>query len=169
MTPRSREFLQRRTAPTEIFRRRVAFVAALVAWIALSALSSCSPSRDSARADRETSSTASASSESGAPRAAYPKSAGFKSRSRLEEHFEKHGAEFAAASPEQYLALAKALRDAPLSNDLLEIVRKDSVVTRFDRQSGAFLAFDENGTIRTFFRPNDGERYFHRQAERDPP
>jgi len=41
------------------------------------------------------------------------------------------------------------------------------VVTRFDRTSGAFLAFNSDGVIRTFFKPNDGERYFRRQAERD--
>ena len=49
---------------------------------------------------------------------------------------------------------------------LLEEVRDDGRITRFDRTSGAFLAFDRDGIIRTFFRPNDGEAYFRRQAER---
>jgi pyocin large subunit-like protein len=52
---------------------------------------------------------------------------------------------------------------------VLEIRRpSDGVVSRFDRRSGAFLAFDSDGTIRTFFRPNDGESYFRRQARRAP-
>ena len=50
---------------------------------------------------------------------------------------------------------------------VLEAVRRDGVVTRFDRKSGAFIAFNANGVIRTYFRPNDGERYFRRQLERD--
>ena len=51
------------------------------------------------------------------------------------------------------------------------IGRKDlfgtGVTSRFDTKSGAFLAFNRNGTIRTFFKPNDGRRYFERQAEKD--
>jgi pyocin large subunit-like protein len=49
---------------------------------------------------------------------------------------------------------------------VLETVRADRVATRFDRQTGAFIAFNPNGTIRTFFKPNDGERYYRRHAER---
>ena len=35
-----------------------------------------------------------------------------------------------------------------------------------DRSTGAFVAFDADSTIRTFFKPNDGEAYFERQARR---
>jgi hypothetical protein len=49
---------------------------------------------------------------------------------------------------------------------VLEAVRTDGVVTRFDRASGAFLAFDRDLTIKTFFRPYDGERYYTRQLAR---
>jgi pyocin large subunit-like protein len=41
-------------------------------------------------------------------------------------------------------------------------------VSRFDRGSGGFVAFDADGIIRTYFRPNDGEAYFRRQARRRP-
>lgn len=101
-----------------------------------------------------------------ATQAAGRETIGFRSPQRLAEHFEKHGAEFHAASPQEYLALAQALRDRPAGGDVLEIVRADGVVTRFDRASGAFLAFERHGVIRTFFIPNDGERYFRRQATR---
>ena len=94
-------------------------------------------------------------------------SVGFADTRRLEEHFEKHGAEFGATSRQDYLRLAQKLRDAPAGGPILEAVRRDGVVTRFDRQTGAFIAFNPNGVIRTFFRPNDGERYWRRQAERD--
>ncbi len=94
---------------------------------------------------------------------------GFHSRAQLAEHFQKHGAEFAAASIADYLHMAQALRDAPVGGDILEIVRpSDHVISRYDKASGAFLAFDTGGTIRTFFKPNDGEAYFRRQAKRSP-
>lgn len=94
---------------------------------------------------------------------------GFRNRERLLEHFEKHGAEFGATTPEAYLLMAQQLRDAPLGSDILEDTRKaDKVISRFQKSSGAFLAFDSDGTIRTFFRPNDGERYYRRQLTRPP-
>jgi pyocin large subunit-like protein len=38
------------------------------------------------------------------------------------------------------------------------------VISRFDKATGSFIAFNADGTIRTFFRPVDGENYFRRQA-----
>lgn len=66
----------------------------------------------------------------------------------------------------EYLHLAQSLRDRPAGGAVLEAVRGDGVVTRFDRASGAFLACDPDGTIRTFFKPHDGEAYFRRQLAR---
>lgn len=91
---------------------------------------------------------------------------GFRDPAHLREHYQKHGAEFGRISEEAYLRLAQELRDRPAGGDILEAVRADGVITRFDRARGAFLAFDRDGTIRTFFLPNDGERYFRRQLAR---
>jgi pyocin large subunit-like protein len=91
---------------------------------------------------------------------------GFRDRSHLAEHYQKHGAEFGRISIEEYLHAAQTLRDRPAGGDVLESVRADGVVTRFDRSSGAFLACDADGVIRTFFRPNDGEAYYRRQLKR---
>ncbi len=91
---------------------------------------------------------------------------GFRDPSHLAEHFQKHGAEFGGIGANEYLRAAQTLRDRPAGGDVLESVRADGVVTRFDRASGAFLAFDRDLVIRTFFRPNDGERYFQRQLRR---
>ena len=98
---------------------------------------------------------------------AWGPSVGFANRDRYDEHFEKHGAEFGSITKQEYLRRAQALRDAPVGGQILEVVKRDGVITRFDWSSGAFTAFNPNGVIRTFFRPNDGERYFRRQAERD--
>jgi hypothetical protein len=93
-------------------------------------------------------------------------SVGFADARRLDEHFEKHGAEFGRITKQDYLRQAQLLRDTAVGGPVLETVRADGVATRFDRQTGAFLAFNPNGVIRTFFKPNDGERYYRRQAER---
>jgi pyocin large subunit-like protein len=90
---------------------------------------------------------------------------GFRSRSQFLAHYKKHGSEFGAISQQEYLRLAQALRDAPAGGDILEAVRPDGEFSKFDRKRGYFGAFNKDGTIRTFFVPGDGERYFRRQAK----
>ena len=91
---------------------------------------------------------------------------GFRSQTKLDEHFAKHGGEFGRITEDQYLAMAQDLRDALVSNRVIEATQLDGTISRFDRQSGAFLAFNDDLTIRTFFKPNDGEAYFRRAAGR---
>ncbi|HNQ02335.1 MAG TPA: hypothetical protein PKN59_08590 [Syntrophales bacterium] len=91
---------------------------------------------------------------------------GFASRQKLVEHYEKHGREFGPITLEQYLRKAQELRDRPAGGPVLESLRPDGVTTRFDRASGDFIAFNRDGTIRTYFRPADGEAYFQRQLRR---
>ena len=91
---------------------------------------------------------------------------GFRSRAAFNEHYQKHGREFGNISQQEYLRLAQGLRDAPAGGPILEALKPGGVVTRFDRRSGAFGAYNADRTIRTFFIPNDGERYFQRQARR---
>jgi pyocin large subunit-like protein len=91
---------------------------------------------------------------------------GFRSRAQLDEHFAKHGTEFGAISKAEYLRLAQELRDAPAGGPILEARRRDGEFSRFDRRRGYFGAYNPDGTIRTFFIPNNGERYFRRQAQR---
>jgi len=125
-----------------------------------------------AAGSREAASRAPASVEtakergSSASQGGYGSQVRFRSRQRLLEHFDKHGAEFRVADAAGYLALAQSLRDAPVGGPVLEAVRADGVVSRFDRRDGTFIAFEDDGTLRTCFRPNDGERYFQRQARR---
>ena len=91
---------------------------------------------------------------------------GFVNDKRLDEHYDKHGPEFGRITKQDYLHQAQLLRDAQVGGPVHETIRRDGVTTRFDRQTGAFVAFNADGTIRTFFKPNDGERYYRRQAER---
>ena len=91
---------------------------------------------------------------------------GFRSEDRLRQHFEKHGREFGDVTIDAYLAMAQDLRDAPLSASILESEQIGGSLSRFDRSTGAFIAFDRDLTIRTFFRPTDGEAYFLRAAQK---
>ena len=93
---------------------------------------------------------------------------GFATSQKLHNHFQKHGKEFGKISKEEYLRRAQELRDRPAGGEVLEAIRRDGVITRFDRKSGAFVAYNPDATIRTFFKPNDGEKYFRRQARRNP-
>jgi len=92
---------------------------------------------------------------------------GFRSARQYDDHYQKHGREFGKITKQQYLKFAQEFRDAPKGGDILEALRTDGVVTRFHKKKGWFLAFNKDRTIRTFFIPNDGERYFHRQAKRN--
>ena len=89
---------------------------------------------------------------------------GFRSRDMLHEHYLKHGREFGAISEQQYLRLAQRLRDSRPGRDILESRRPDGGAARFDRRRGWFVAYDADGTIRTFFLPAEGLRYFELQT-----
>jgi pyocin large subunit-like protein len=91
---------------------------------------------------------------------------GFRTRRQFDEHYQKHGSEFGHISQTEYLKLAQELRDAPAGGPVLEAVKPGGVISKFDRRHGYFGAYNRDGTIRTFFIPNDGERYFRRQAKR---
>lgn len=91
---------------------------------------------------------------------------GFRSQAQFNEHYQKHGREFGHITQAEYLRLAQDLRDAPVGGPILEAIKPGGVISRFDRRKGYFGAYNRDRTIRTFFIPNDGERYFHRQAAR---
>ena len=166
--------MSRRTLPL------LTLVAALVAVLASPRLIHHLPvapagAPTAAPASGEASSPAGSAATTAAP--ARPE-IGFRSEERLALHWRKHGREFGDVTMAGYLRLAQSLRDRPAAaypapagsardpRAVLEAVRGDGVVTRFDRASGAFLACDADGTIRTFFKPHDGEAYFRRQLER---
>ena len=101
-----------------------------------------------------------------APAAIAHSDIGFASRKKWLDHFAKHGREFGNVTADDYLRQAQALRDRAAGGDVLESTRRDGVVTRFDQRTSAFLAFNADLTIRTFFKPNDGANYFWRQSQR---
>ena len=92
---------------------------------------------------------------------------GFKSEKLLQEQYKKHGKEFGKISQREYLLMGQQLRDRPLDMNILESVRRqDGVITRFDKKTGAFIEFEKNLVMKSFFKPAEGERYFYKQQPR---
>lgn len=88
---------------------------------------------------------------------------GFRTEDLLRDHYAKYGASFGHITRGQYLRLAQQLRDSHPGKFILESKRPDGMI-RFDKRRGYFGAYDTDGTIRTFFIPPDGIRYFEREA-----
>jgi pyocin large subunit-like protein len=88
---------------------------------------------------------------------------GFRTEDLLKDHYAKYGHAFGHITRDQYLHLAQQLRDSHLSKYIRESKRPDGLI-RFDTRHGYFGAYDPDGTIRTFFIPPDGLRYFEREA-----
>jgi pyocin large subunit-like protein len=139
------------------------FLYILLVFGLLGSLSGCSahhPTRASANRNE------SPAVQSASPSARATSPVGFTSREKLVEHYHKHGSEFGSISMEEYLRVAQTLRDHAAGATIIEAVRTDGVTTRFDRETGTFIAFNRDRTIRTCFKPNDGEAYFRRQLKR---
>ena len=94
---------------------------------------------------------------------------GFRTQHLLEEHYAKYGKAFGKVSQEQYLRMAQQLRDMKPGRNILESKRPSGGGAKFDRVRGWFVAYDGDGTLRTFFIPNDGVHFFERQARTATP
>lgn len=98
--------------------------------------------------------TAEARSTTGGPRFA---------PGQLEHHFAKHGAEMGFATKEEYLRAAQALvRGGPG----VETYQRGGDTLFFKESTDEFAVLSDRGVIRTYFKPNDGRRYWERQKER---
>jgi pyocin large subunit-like protein len=96
---------------------------------------------------------------------AFAGSPGFRTQHLLEEHYARYRTQFGEISQEQYLRYAQQLRDSHPGKVVLESRRADHSGAKFDKRRGWFVAYDADGTIRTFFIPKEGVRYFEWQAK----
>jgi hypothetical protein len=80
----------------------------------------------------------------------------------LQDHFERHGADFGAKSPDEYAAQAWRFRERAVAERLPMKLDSDGTVRVFDPKSRAFASFNRNGTTKTYFRP-DNPGYWQRQ------
>ncbi len=138
-----------------------------IVGLSLLTITACRPRVEEGRVNSSDAQQTSAARQQSRDKTGASPNIGFRSRRNLDEHYQKHGQEFGEISRDEYLHQAQILRDAPVGGDILEAKREDGTTSRFNRSTGAFIAFNEDLTIRTYFKPNDGERYFQRQINRE--
>lgn len=85
----------------------------------------------------------------------------FRKPEYLQEHFEKHGAEFEYTSAEEYLAGANRVVASPEALHKLEAEDGDDVY--YLESTNEIVFVSTRGYLRTYFKPSDGKAYFDRQ------
>ena len=83
----------------------------------------------------------------------------------LPDHFARHGADFGARDPEDYARMAWQLGQRAKSERLPTKIDAAGVRRVFDPKTGAFAAYNPDGTTKTFFKPGS-PGYFDRQPGR---
>jgi hypothetical protein len=83
----------------------------------------------------------------------------------LEDHFVRHGPDFSARDAGDYARQAWAFRQRAYATGLPMKLDDDGTVRVFDPATGAFAAYNRNGTTRTYFKPGSRD-YFARQPGR---
>lgn len=73
--------------------------------------------------------------------------------SSLPDHFARHGHDFGATSPEDYARQAAEFLQRAKTEGLPAKRTPDGVLRVFDPKTGAFAAYNRNGTTKTFFKP----------------
>jgi hypothetical protein len=85
--------------------------------------------------------------------------------SSLRDHFNRHGGDFGAKSPDDYAAQAWRFRERAAAERLPMKLDIDGTVRVFDQKTRAFASFNRDGTTKTYFRP-DSPGYWQRQPGR---
>jgi len=80
----------------------------------------------------------------------------------LADHFARHGQDFQARDADDYAAQAAAFLQRGKATGLLAKRDTDGSLRVFDPATGAFAAYNRDGTTRTFFKPGSPD-YFDRQ------
>ena len=80
----------------------------------------------------------------------------------LADHFERHGRDFDAKNPDDYARMAWEFQQRAKTEGLPTKVDADGVTRIYDPKSGAFAAYNRNGTTKTYFKPSSPD-YFDRQ------
>jgi pyocin large subunit-like protein len=83
----------------------------------------------------------------------------------LPDHFARHGADFHAKDQEDYARMAWEFLQRAKADGLPAKLDEQRVLRVFDPKTGAFAAYNHNGTTRTFFKPGSHD-YFDRQPGR---
>lgn len=85
----------------------------------------------------------------------------FRNAEYLQEHYDKHGAEFGYTSPEEYLEGANKVICA--EDVLYKTEAEDGDGVYYLERTNEFVIISTDGYIRTYFKPEDGIEYYNRQ------
>jgi len=99
------------------------------------------------------------------PRKAPPARQTWANVATLRDHFERHGADFAATSPEDYAAQAWRFFQRAKSEGLPVKIDPEGTLRIWDPKSRAFAAYTPQGLTKTYFKPGSAD-YFERQPGR---
>ena len=91
----------------------------------------------------------------------------FVSEQRFQKHYDKHLSEFGEISKGRYLEKANALADAPLSEDIVQLVRSDGSIAKYCYSTNEFVVVTADGNIRTYFKPETKEAYWDEEIDRN--
>jgi hypothetical protein len=80
----------------------------------------------------------------------------------LPDHFARHGADFHAKNADDYARMSWDFLQRAKAEGLPAKVDDEGVLRVFDPDTGAFAAYNRNGTTKTFFKPGSPD-YFARQ------
>ena len=80
----------------------------------------------------------------------------------LQDHFDRHGADFKAKDPDDYARLAWEFLQRGKRGEVLVKSDDEGVLRLFDVKTRAFAAYNRDGTTKTYFKPNSRD-YFDRQ------
>jgi pyocin large subunit-like protein len=83
----------------------------------------------------------------------------------LPDHFARHGRDFGAKNPDDYARMAWEFLQRAKAEGLPAKQDETGVLRVFDPKSGAFAAYNRDGTTKTFFKPGSRD-YFARQPGR---
>ena len=98
---------------------------------------------------------------------------GFLTRLDREDHFQNHQHEFDPpfTTVEEYETAAMAFLTTPSTSAIMEGVRRNGDIVRYDPLSNEFAICDRDGTILTYFKPTpvvhrerDNVTYFRKQC-----
>jgi len=92
----------------------------------------------------------------------------FASKTLLNKHFIKHADEFAGKfrNADEYLKGAQNFFKRK-SDEIVQYTRKNGDVVRYDTKNNTFGVASKDGTIKTFFKPDDGFDYLKNQIKED--
>ncbi len=85
----------------------------------------------------------------------------FRSKSLLDQHYEKHGREMGFRSAEEYEAAASAVPNDPAA--LHKTEKEDGDDVYYIESTNEFVVISTDGYIRTYFNPDRGIEYYNKQ------